>query len=508
MKKQFRDFESAREFVQKIGLENQRKWGYYCQSGKKPDDIPASPQGIYKNEWKGYGDWLGTGVMAKKNKLFRPFKEAREFVRKLNLNTVEEWMTYCKSGDKPEDIPFSPRDLYKKEFEGYGDWLGTGNVANQKIKKQKIQSNVIQKSTSSSFRPYKEAQEFVQKLGLKSKKEWREYCKSGKKPNDIPAAPERPYKNEFKGLGDWLGTGVMAKKNKLFRPFKEAREFVQKLGLKNQKEWEEYCKSGNKPDDIPASPNYIYKNKGWKGNGDWLGTGVMANFNKQYHSFDEAKKFVQKLGLKSLKEWNEHYKSGKLPNNLPSKPGKYYKKEWISARDFLGTEMRSFSDARKFVRSLGLKGIQEWLDYCKSGNKPDDIPNGPLQFYKKNSKEFFDWPEHEWRSFTDTRKFVRSLKLKSQEEWGQYCASGNKPDDIPKTPSTVYDEWKGWGDFLGTGNIASQNRTYRPFAEAREFVRKLKLKGIQEWLDYCKSGNKPEDIPATPWNVYKEWKKK
>ena len=47
-----------------------------------------------------------------------------------------------------------------------------------------------------------------------------------------------------------------------------------------------------------------------------------------------------------------------------------------------------------------------------------------------------------------------------------------------------------------------------PFEEAREFVRSLGLNGIKEWTEYCKSGNKPDDIPSAPWNVYKEWKKK
>ena len=51
-------------------------------------------------------------------------------------------------------------------------------------------------------------------------------------------------------------------------------------------------------------------------------------------------------------------------------------------------------------------------------------------------------------------------------------------------------------------------KEFRSFTSARRFVHKLKLKNQKEWGEYCKSGDKPEDIPATPWNVYKEWKKK
>ena len=41
---------------------------------------------------------------------------------------------------------------------------------------------------------------------------------------------------------------------KQFREFQSARDFAQLLGLKNRKEWDDYCKSGNKPSDIPANP--------------------------------------------------------------------------------------------------------------------------------------------------------------------------------------------------------------------------------------------------------------
>ena len=58
------------------------------------------------------------------------------------------------------------------------------------------------------------------------------YCKSSKKPDDIPANPGRKYKNEWKGMGDWLDTSYIATYDRKYREFKEAREFVQKLKLK------------------------------------------------------------------------------------------------------------------------------------------------------------------------------------------------------------------------------------------------------------------------------------
>jgi hypothetical protein len=227
-------------------LKNQKEWNEYCKSGNKPEDIPQKPERTYKKDFKGIGDWIGTGRVANFNRQFRPYKEAREFVRSLGLKGVVKWYEYCKSGNKPEDIPQKPERTYKKDFKGYGDWLGTGRIAN----------------FNRQYRPFKEAREFVRSLGLKNNKEWNEYCKSGNKPDDIPAGPPRTYKNEWEGIGDWIGTGIVASQNKEFRPYKEARDFVQKLGLKTYSDWEKYCKSGDKPDDIPAAPWQVYKE--WK----------------------------------------------------------------------------------------------------------------------------------------------------------------------------------------------------------------------------------------------------
>ena len=64
-------------------------------------------------------------------KAWRSFEEAREFVRQLGLQNTDEWFEYHTSGQRPDDIPSNPNKTYASEFKGYGDWLGTGAVANQ-----------------------------------------------------------------------------------------------------------------------------------------------------------------------------------------------------------------------------------------------------------------------------------------------------------------------------------------------------------------------------------------
>ena len=184
----------------------------------------------------------------------RSFEKARAFVRSLGLKSGAEWLDYCKSGKKPNDIPASPQNVYAQYgWSHWGDWLGTGYVA----------------PSQRQYRSFKKARAFVCGLGLKSEHEWLDYCKSGKKPTDIPAKPSRTYAEDgWSGYGDWLGSGRFRGTG---RPFNKARAFARSLGLKSGTEWTEYCKSGKKPADIPAAPNYVYASHGWAGMGDWLG---------------------------------------------------------------------------------------------------------------------------------------------------------------------------------------------------------------------------------------------
>jgi predicted helicase len=75
-----------------------------------------------------------------------------------------------------------------------------------------------------------------------------------------------------------------------WRPFEEARAFVRSLNLKSRTEWQKFCKGqmpekGPLPSNIPSKPNRTYAESGWKGIGDWLGTGRVANFNKTFRPF-------------------------------------------------------------------------------------------------------------------------------------------------------------------------------------------------------------------------------
>ncbi len=66
----------------------------------------------------------------------------------------------------------------------------------------------------SRFLPFVQARVHVRSLKLKSISEWRKYCKSGRKPTNIPSNPDKKYKDQgWISFGDWLGTARIATGN-------------------------------------------------------------------------------------------------------------------------------------------------------------------------------------------------------------------------------------------------------------------------------------------------------
>ena len=79
-------------------------------------------------------------------------------------------------------------------------------------------------------------------------------------------------------------------------PFAVARAIVHKLKLKSQEEWQAWSKAGQRPSNIPATPNRTYRDDGWISFPDWLGYEGRAV--GQMLPFVVARAIVLKLKLK------------------------------------------------------------------------------------------------------------------------------------------------------------------------------------------------------------------
>jgi len=106
--------------------------------------------------------------------------------------------------------------------------------------------------------------------------------------NDIPARPDVEYAKAEHGKAWTDFPDFMGYKNKYDKnwwPFEQSRAWVHKLELwryrpqgGGQVSWKAYC-SGKIPNlpprpenNIPTAPDSVYKETGWKGFQDWVGS--------------------------------------------------------------------------------------------------------------------------------------------------------------------------------------------------------------------------------------------
>jgi hypothetical protein len=138
------------------------------------------------------------------------------------------------------------------------------------------------------------------------------------------------------------------KKKKYSRPgrprknyeFEEAVEVVRRENLRSAGQYDKWWKL-HTPSKLPKRPDRAYERE-WKGWGYFLGNYNKFPFvRKKFRSYEDAKDFAHSLNLKSVTEWHEFAKSGKKPNDIPSRPDIVYRRnnEWHTWSEFLGNKI-------------------------------------------------------------------------------------------------------------------------------------------------------------------------
>jgi superfamily II DNA or RNA helicase len=251
------------------------------------------------------------------------------------------------------------------------------------------------------WRTYKEAEEYARPFGFKNQKEWREHCKSGKKPEDIPASPEKTYKNKgWRGYEEFLGHIPRQMKPGSALPIEEAKKILHPLRIPDQQTFYRLSKNKQLPAGIPGNPARVYRDKGWKGFPDLLGY-IPKRPARWDISYDELKDLLRPLKIRSAEEFYQLRNQDKLPKGVPRDPYDLFKADW--------------------------KGWPDLLGYTPKYLKPEDrLP------------------------FEVAKRIVQSLHLSSQKEFQELSAQNKLPKGIPGNPPRVYKEdWIDWADFLG-----------------------------------------------------------
>ncbi len=158
---------------------------------------------------------------------------------------------------------------------------------------------------------------------------------------------------------------------------------------------------------------------------------------------DGISKEAQRKLATSLTEVMRSYSKGTLRGVTVLEVGYDEKREEAWVR--VGVSQETMGIARSV--QTGRQANQPAPIPAAAGGRREEVVRQPSEVRTGN-----DLPPS-WRAFTTARGLVRGLHLRSRAEWDAYCASSDKPKDVPSNPDVVYRErgWISWDDWLGIG---------------------------------------------------------
>ena len=309
-------------------------------------------------------------------------------------------------------------------------------------------------------------------------------------------------------------------KKKPTATYKQFKEFIKSLHLKNDAEFREYIGANGRGEIFfnklgmrcPLSPYAIpyYKLKEMYPeyvNFDHLvdKPSKQRSYPSQYKSANQVRRFIlDNIPIYSLEDWDSYCELSRNATTdtiefntqiVPVKP------VWVP-EDIAGT--------------YGAASIQYSISW----------------FFNVQPTERIEHPR--FVPYETAREFARKLGLASAHHWSKYVYSQKrgkryksvdgtllppKPSWVPGLPESVYTTiggWVSWKDFLGEVDY----QKVMPFEEAREFVRSLHLCSFKEYRAYYLHSKKigvfrnqfdevcelpPNNLPSVPHNVYPKY---
>ncbi|MDE0151731.1 MAG: hypothetical protein OXK80_04455 [Bdellovibrionales bacterium] len=312
----------------------------------------------------------------------------------------------------------------------------------------------------------------------------------------------------------------VTRNKKEWMSYEEAKTFIQAQGIKTSTQFLEWKRAGKRPKNFPSTPWKVYKDE-WTSWGDFAGTKNVSARKKEWMSFEEAKTYIQNLGIKTRRQFKAWTKSEQRPENFPSAPWKVYKDKWISLSDFLGTEnistrkmeWMSYEEARTFIQAQGIKTKKQFQEWVQSKKRPDNFPSVPWRTYKDEWISLSDFlgtknistRKKEWMSFKEAKAYIQAQGIKTSTQFLAWRKAGKRPKNFPFNPDKTYkNEWINWGDFLGTKNVSTRKIEWMSYEEARTFIQTQDIKTKKQFQEWAQSNKRPENFPRSPQSTYKD----
>jgi hypothetical protein len=342
---------------------------------------------------------------------YLPYDRAKKVVKVLTLSSRFAYADWYEK-NKPDYLPKRPDRAYKKEFEGWIEFLGKNIVrTNENLKKiryyQKLQeekqkqkereTRQLKKQVSAYVR-YEMNQAEIQanKLKRMEKTAANNYKKIEKKIKKRVVKPIAEYKQKKTDLSKYLD-------------YESAKAIVRAEQLKNFKEYQQWWDI-HKPEKLPKNPYKVYDNFSAY---DFLGTQKLELFSPVnnraiYRSYDDAIKFVRTLGISSIREWLEFSKTSKFPKDIPRFPDYAYRYtpkdpswgKWVSWDEWLGKDINlrieAFREQERVLIVTVPKSVPSnvFTFIYKSGTQTDIdsfIDDNELYVIRIYKIETYDW---------------------------------------------------------------------------------------------------------------------
>jgi hypothetical protein len=239
-----------------------------------------------------------------------------------------------------------------------------------------------------------------------------------------------------------------------------------------------------------------------------------------YPTYEEASAAVKMLNVRSGNEYMR-LKRYKEDPRLPSNPEVKYGDSFVSWGDFLGTGNISNTEiSKKFystykeactaARRLGFKSESEYTD---GGYRKDSrLPSSPYRLY---GDDFISWGDYLgtdsittkergnqlYQTYGEASAAAKRLKILTEPEYARRYAEDIR---LPAQPDNKYgDDFIGWGDFLGTGNISNIEKSKKFYDTYEEASAAAKELGIRSFDDYQVRHKEDPRLPPGPSRRYK-----
>jgi hypothetical protein len=226
---------------------------------------------------------------------------------------------------------------------------------------------------------------------------------------------------------------------------------------------------------------------------------------KDFVTFKEFKAWCRKKGFKTEKD----FKGCKRPWDIPSNPNLVYE-EWPGWKEVLGTTRKymTFEEAVEYIRGIGLRGYMEWVEWSKSGVRPESMPTNPWMAYRKEWRGWKYFLGTEYVGYREASRYAGETIARLQRHWTKV---GNRELDIERPPNVPLairykypKQWRGIRKFLKAGPM--------PLEQLHEIVLSHGLKRAEDYIAFHREnkvkGMRSQGYLSTVYGrKYPGWKK-